>query len=199
MQKQQPADYDLLAVFPDETRAEAVATRLRKEGFGEGEVYQLPAGSTGSGEFREHGPNSARRDFFLQTQRTGPNPVLVVLFAVICALVVGALTFAATFALPGLPEPTTLLVGIALGIVLGIIIGLLQRGRVRGAIGQNTQGGQRAAPSPGASTSSKAGQAARTVVALRFDDPENISRRSRARAILLNNQGKIDRSVNRQE
>lgn len=198
MQKQQPADYDLLAVFPDETRAEAVATRLRKEGFGEGEVYQLASGSAGSGQFREHGPNSARRDFFLQTQRTGPNPIMVVLFAVICAIVVGGLTFATTFALPSLPEPTTLIVGIAIGIVLGAIIGLLQRGRVRGAIGQNTQRDQSTA-SPSRANTSKAEQAARTIVAIRFDDPENISRRSRARAILLNNQGKIDRSVNRQE
>ncbi len=198
MQKQQPANYDLLAVFPDETRAEEVATRLRKEGFGEGEVYQLASGSAGSGQFREHGPNSARRDFFLQTQRTGPNPIIVVLFAVICAIVVGGLTFATTFALPTLPEPITLIVGIAIGIVLGTIIGLLQRGRVRGAIGQNTQRGQ-GTPSPTRPNISKAGQAARTIIAIRFDDPENISRRSRARAILLNNQGKIDRSVNRQE
>jgi hypothetical protein len=198
MQKQQPADYDLLAVFPDETRAEEVATRLRKEGFNEGEVYQLASGSAGSGQFREHGPNSVRRDFFLRTQRTGPKPIVVVLFAVICAIVVGGLTFATTFALPTLPEPTTLIVGIAIGIVLGTIIGLLQRGRVRGAIGQNTQRGQ-STPSPTRPNTSKAGQAARTIVAIRFDDPENISRRSRARAILLNNQGKIDRSVNRQE
>lgn len=199
MQKQQPADYDLLAVFPDETHAEVVATRLRKEGFSEGEVYQLAAGSAGSGQFREHGPNSARRDFFLQTQRTGPNPAMVVLFAIVCAIVLGGLTFATTFALPTLPEPTTLIVGIAIGIVLGTIIGLLQRGRVRGAIGQNTQRGQNTTASPTRPGTSKAGQAGRTIVAIRFDDPENISRRSRARAILLNNQGKIDRSVNRQE
>ena len=198
MQKQQPADYDLLAVFPDETRAEAVASRLRKEGFGEEEVYQLAAGSAGSGQFREHGPNSARSDFFLQTQRTGPNPAMVVLFAVIFAIVLGGLTFATTFALPSLPEPTTLIVGIAIGIVLGTIIGLLQRGRVRGAIGQSPQRGQSAATTTRTGTT-KTGQAARTIVALRFDDPDNVSRRSRARAILLNNQGKIDRSVNRQE
>ena len=192
MQKQQPANYDLLAVFPDETRAEAVASKLRKEGFGEEEVYQLTAGSAGSGQFREHGPNSTRRDFFLQTQRTGPNPAVIVLFAVVCAIILGGLTYATTFALPSLPEPTTIIVGIAIGIVLGTIIGLLQRGRVRGAIGQPV-GQNTAASTP------KASQGARTVVALRFDDPENISRRSRARAILLNNQGKIDRSVNRQE
>lgn len=194
MQKQQPANYDLLAVFPDETRAEAVASKLRKEGFGEEEVYQLTAGSAGSGQFREHGPNSTRRDFFLQTQRTGPNPAVIVLFAVVCAIILGGLTYATTFALPSLPEPTTIIVGIAIGIVLGTIIGLLQRGRVRGAIGQNAPVGQNTAAS-----TPKASQGARTIVALRFDDPENISRRSRARAILLNNQGKIDRSVNRQE
>ncbi|GAC1356698.1 MAG: hypothetical protein PVS3B1_03270 [Ktedonobacteraceae bacterium] len=198
MQKQQPADYDLLAVFPDETRAEAVAAKLKKEGFGEEEVYQLSAGSVGRGEFREHGPNSARRDLFLQTQHTGPNPLTVILFAIICAIILGGLTFAATFALPTLPEPTTLIVGVAVGIVLGAIIGLLQRGRVRGAIGQNTQSAQKMQVAQKAS-SPRTSQAARTIVALRFDNPDNISRRSRARAILLNNQGKIDRSVNRQE
>jgi len=195
MQKQQPANYDLLAVFPDETKAEAVASKLRKEGFSEEEVYQLSAGSAGSGQFREHGPNSTRKDLFLQTQRTGPNPAIAVLFAIISAVVLGGLTFLTTLALPTLPEPTTIIVGIAIGIVLGTIIGLLQRGRVRGAIGQNTQN----APPAQKNGGTKAGQAARTVVALRFDDPDNISRKSRARAILINNQGKIDRSVNRQE
>jgi hypothetical protein len=194
MQKQQPANYDLLAVFPDETKAEAVATKLRKEGFSEDEVYQLSAGSAGGGQFREHGPNSTRKDLFLQTQRSGPNPAIAVLFALICAIVVGGLTYAVTlFALPTLPEPTTIIVGIALGIVLGTIIGLLQRGRVRGAIGQSPQTTQ---PPPKASGTKTT---ARTIIALRFDDPENISRKSRARAILINNQGKIDRSVSRQE
>ncbi len=71
MQKQQPANYDLLAVFPDETRAEAVATRLRKEGFGEEEVYQLAAGSAGSGQFREHGPNRHARTFSCRLSEQG--------------------------------------------------------------------------------------------------------------------------------
>ncbi len=196
MQKQQPANYDLLAVFPDETKAEAVATKLRKEGFSEEEVYQLSAGSAGSGQFREHGPDSTRKDLFLQTQRTGPNPAIAVLFAFICAVILGGLTFAITFALPTLPKSTTIIVGIAIGIVLGTIIGLLQRGRVRGAIGQSTPGTQNIQTTQ---KTSNAGQTARTIVALRFDDPDNISRKSRARAILINNQGKIDRSVNRQE
>ncbi len=62
-QQQQPADYDLLAVFPDETKADEVATKLQKAGFAQNEVYQLAAGSIGSGQFREHGPNAGRREF----------------------------------------------------------------------------------------------------------------------------------------
>jgi hypothetical protein len=40
---------------------------------------------------------------------------------------------------------------------------------------------------------------ARNAIALRFPDAENISRRSRARAILIQNGGKIDRNVGRTE
>lgn len=36
-------------------------------------------------------------------------------------------------------------------------------------------------------------------VGVRFQDPTNVSRTSRARAILINNGGKIDRSVGRRE
>ncbi|HTI15807.1 MAG TPA: hypothetical protein VL461_14785 [Dictyobacter sp.] len=192
MQKQQPASYDLLAVFPDENRADDAAAKLHKEGFADDEVYQLPANSVGNGQFREHGPNSARRDYFLQTQRTGPNPVMVIVLAIVFGVILGAITFGATFALPTLPEPITLIVGIAVGLVLGAIIGLLQRGRVRGSIGQNAPPSQTAPPTRTASGTL-------TIVALRFTDPDNISRKSRARAILLNNQGKIDRSVTRTE
>lgn len=193
MQKQQPASYDLLAVFPDETKAEAASAKLLKEGFNQEEIHQLAAGSAGTGQFREHGPNSARKDYFLQTQRSRPNPALVIVLAIVFGVVLGALTFGATFALPTLPEPLTLIVGVALGLVLGAIIGLLQRGRVRGAIGQTAA--RTAPPTPTKATVDNK----RTIVALRFDDPDNISRKSRARAILLNNQGKIDRSVSRQE
>ncbi len=189
-QQQQPASYDLLAVFPDEAKAEEVATKLQKQGFSDHEVYQLEAGSTGSGQFREHGPNRARSDLFLQTQRSGPNPVLVIVFAIVFGLLLGGITFVATFALPPLHTVLIFLIGAAIGLVLGAIIGLLQRGRVRGAIGQQT---------PPKVSTPRMIQGARTVVALRFDDPENISRKSRARAILINNQGKIDRSVSRQE
>src|SRR5579883_2212521 len=154
-QQQQQPGYDLLAVFPSETQADTAASKLHKEGFTDDEVYQMDPGQR-KGEFREHGPNTARRDIFLQTQRSGPNPALIIFLAVVCGLLVAALTFAATFVIP-LPEPTTLLIGAAVGIVLGIIIGLLRRGRVRGAIGQAT-------PPP---TSPKAAAGARTVVALR--------------------------------
>lgn len=189
-QQQQPANYDLLAVFPDETQADTAATRLRREGFNDDEVYQLPAGTAGSGQFREHGPNQARRDLFLQTQRSGPNPLLVVLLAVIFGIVVAAVGFVATFALPTIHEPLSSGVGALVGIIVGALIGLLRRGRVRGAIGQ-------AAASTTAPPA--APQGALTIVALRFADPDNISRKSRARAILLNNQGKIDRSVSRRD
>jgi hypothetical protein len=192
MQKQQPASYDLLAVFPDESKAEEASTKLKKAGFNEEEIHQLHTGSVGNGQFREHGPNQARSDFFLQTQRSGPKAILILVFAVIGCLIVTALTFAATFAVPHLPEPNTLLIGAASGLVLGVILGLLRRGRVRGAIGQN----QSKAPP---ATNNKNIRETRNIIALRFEDPENISRKSRARAILLNNQGRIDRSVSRQD
>ena len=37
-QQQQFADFDLLAVFSDETKAEAAEAKLHKEGFGADEV-----------------------------------------------------------------------------------------------------------------------------------------------------------------
>lgn len=193
MQQQQHASYDLLAVFPDESKAEDASSKLKKAGFKEEEIHQIPAGSIGSGQFREHGPNQARGDFFLVTGRSGPKPGIVVLFAIVGGLILLALTFGATFAFPHLPEPTTMIVGAAIGIVLGVILGLLQRGRVRGAIGQNIPS------APATSTPAKKTPTKLNVIALRFEDPENISRNSRARAILLNNQGRIDRSVSRQD
>jgi hypothetical protein len=188
-QQQQYADYDLLAVFSDEARADAAVAKLRKEGFNEEEIHQIVEGTVGSGQFREHGPSRTRGEYFLQTQRAGTNPAIVVILAIICGIVLGALTFAASFALPALPEPTTIIVGAIVGIVLGALIGILRRGRVRGNIGQSTSARPNAPPSTKSS--------AKTVVALRFADPDNISRKSRARAILINNQGKIDRSVGR--
>jgi hypothetical protein len=190
-QQQQPAEYDLLAVFPEEAQADAAAAKLRKEGFHEDEVHQMQRGVVGSGEFRVHGPDRDRQAYFLQTRRAGPNLVVVVSLALICAVVLGALSFAVSFAFPRvLIEPLTVLIGIVLGLVIGVVIGLVRRGRVRGDIGQKTSGAS--VPPP-----QKALQGVRTVVAVRFEDPDNISRNSRARAILINNQGKIDRSVSR--
>lgn len=190
MQQQQSADYDLLAVFSDESKADAAEAKLHKEGFGEEEVHRLTSGAIAGGQFREHGPNRERRNVFLQTSRTGPNPVMVVLLAVVLGLVLGGVLFVAHFAFPALPEPATALVGLVVGIVLGAIVGLLQRGRVRGAIGQDM--------TKASTTSKKPAVGERTVIALRFPDPDNITRKSRARAILLNNGGKIDRSVGRE-
>lgn len=193
MQNQQQVNYDLLAVFPDESKANGAADKLKKAGFQEEEVHQLAAGTVGSGLYREHGPNVGRRDFFLQTQQSGPRPAVIILFAVLFGIVLGVLGFVASLFVNALPAVTATLVGAVLGIVIGAIIGALQRGRVRGAIGQTSR--PQTTPPPTSKTSQNE---ARTVIALSFADPDNIARNSRARAILLNNQGKIDRSIGKQ-
>ncbi|MEO8973767.1 MAG: hypothetical protein ABI406_19430 [Ktedonobacteraceae bacterium] len=192
-QQQQQADYDLLAVFSDETKAEAAETRLHKEGFGSDEVFRLAADVVQAGQFREHGPRSDHSAVFLQTSRSGPNPATVVLLAIIFGVVLGLLAFAAHFAFSAIPELVGTLVGVVIGIIIGAVIGLLRRGPVRGNIGQDVS------RTSAAATTKKPSQDARTVVALRFPDAENITRKSRARAILLNNGGKIDRSVGREQ
>ncbi len=188
-QQQQHADYDLLAVFGDESKAETAEQKLHKEGFGEDEVFRLAANVVKGGQFREHGPNRDRSAVFLQTQKAGPNPAMIVLFAVIFGLVLGLLMFAAHFAFTAIPELYGIIAGVIVGIILGAVIGSLRRGPVRGAIGQDTS--RMVPPPPPVSDE-------RTVLALRFPDSQNISRKSRARAILLNNGGKIDRSVSRE-
>nr|HET6904419.1 hypothetical protein [Ktedonobacteraceae bacterium] len=190
-QQQQFADFDLLAVFSDETKAEAAEAKLHKEGFGSDEVFRLAASVVKNGEFREHGPNRDRSAVFLQTRRAGPNPVLVVLFAVIFGLVLGGLLLVAHLAVAAIPEPTSAIAGAIVGVILGATIGLLRRGRVQGAIGQDLT---KVAAN---TTSKKPSQEERTVVAVRFPDSDNITRKSRARAILLTTGGKIDRSVGR--
>ncbi len=188
MQQQQSASYDLLAVFPDETKADTATAKLHKEGFNDDEVHQLSAGNIGRGVFREHGPNRTRSELFLQTQRRGLGPAVISLLVIIFGLLGAGLSFVATLALPSIHTGMVFLIGAAIGIVLGMFIGLASGARVRGNIGQNHN----------TTASAPSKQSARTVVALRFADPDNISRKSRARAILLNNQGKIDRSVSRQ-
>ena len=188
-QQQQQADYDLLAVFSDETKAEAAETKLRKEGFSDDEVFRLAADVVRGGEFREHGQKSDHSAVFLQTTRSGPKPTTVVLLAIIFGVVLGLLTFVAHFAFSAIPELTGTLAGVVVGIIIGAVIGLLRRGPVRGNIGQDV------ARTNAASAVKKPSQDARTVVALRFPNAENITRKSRARAILLTNGGKIDRSV----
>ncbi|HEV7235039.1 MAG TPA: hypothetical protein VGN15_02590 [Ktedonobacteraceae bacterium] len=192
-QQQQFADFDLLAVFSDETKAEAAEAKLYKEGFGADEVFRLASSVVKNGEFREHGPNRDRSSVFLQTRRAGPSPVLVVLFAVIFGLVLGGLLLVAHFAVAAIPEPTSAIAGAIVGVILGATIGLLRRGRVQGAIGQDMT--KVVANSAG----KKPSQEERTVVAVRFPDADNITRKSRARAILLTTGGKIDRSVGRDE
>lgn len=190
MQQQQEMDYDLLAVFDSESDADGAEAKLHKEGFGDDEVFRLTAGSVAAGQFREHGPSRERSSVFLQTTRTGPNPVTVVVFAVVFGLILGAVMFGvAEFAIKTLSIPLATLAGVVAGIIIGAILGLLRRGRVRGAIGQDL--------SKVSAPAKKPEQGARTVIAIRLPTPENISRKSRARAILINNKGKIDRSVGR--
>ena len=190
MQQQQQMDFDLLAVFDSEIDADAAEAKLHKEGFGDDEVFRLTAGSLAGGQFREHGPSRERSSVFLQTTRTGPNPVTVILLAIVFGLVLGAVMFGvADFAIKNLSIPLATLAGVVAGIIIGVILGLLRRGRLRGAIGQDL--------SKVSTPAKKPEQGARTVIAIRLPDPENISRKSRVRAILINNKGKIDRSVGR--
>ena len=60
MQQQEYANYDLLAVFNDESKADAAEAGLHKAGFGEDEIFRLATGPVGGGEFREHGPGLRR-------------------------------------------------------------------------------------------------------------------------------------------
>ena len=154
------------------------------------------------GEFREHGPNTNRRDVFLQTQRTRPSLTLILFLAIALGIVFGggvfviALLLLLVVHLAFLAFPTDLLiagVGSLIGIIVGAVTGTRRSTRVRGNIGQdmtkvNTP--TRVVPAP-AST--------RNAIALRLPDTENISRKSRARAILIQNGGKIDRNVGRTE
>lgn len=189
MQQQQHADLDLLAVFNDREHAEAAASKLRKEGFSEEEIVRPEAGSVGSGEFREHGPNRDRSSVFLQTTRSGPRAGTILLFALIFGVILALVLFVAHFAFAALPEPTATIIGAIVGLLIGAVIGSLRRGPVRGAIGQDLSRVNAPPPRP----------SDYIAVGVRFEDPANVSRTSRARAILINNGGKIDRSVSRRE
>ena len=196
-QQQQHAEFDLLAVFAEETTADAAEAKLRKEGFGDDEVFRPTPGVVGSGEFREHGPNRDRSSVFLQTRRSGPNPRLVVLFALVFGIVLGGLSFGVVdIGFKTIPVVIATIVGALIGIILGGVLGMTRRGKVRGAIGQDMT---KVKPVETPVKKPQALLTGRTVVAVRLPDPDNISRRSKARAILINNGGKIDRSVRRQE
>ena len=190
MQQHQEMDYDLLAVFDNESDADEAAAKLHKENFSDDEVFRLAAGVVVGGQFREHGPNRERSSVFLQTTRQGPNPVTVVLLAIVFGLALGGVMFGvAEFAIKTISIPLAVLAGVVVGIILGAILGLLRKGPVRGAIGQDL--------SNVSIPTKKPDQEARTIIAIRLSDPENVSRKSKARAILINNKGKIDRSVGR--
>ncbi len=182
--QQEQINFDLLAVFNTISDADAAETKLHREGFGDNEVFRLTADAVAGGQFREHGPSRERSAIFLQTTRTGPNPVTVILLAIVFGIVLGAVMFGvADFTFKQVIPAT--IIGAVVGIILGAIAGLLQRGRVRGAIGQDV--------SKVTTPVRKPEQGARTVIGVSLSDPENITRKSKARAILLNNKGKIAR------
>ena len=187
MQQQEHTNYDLLAAFNDESKADAAEAGLHKAGFSEEEIFRLATDSVVAGQFREHGPNRNRSAVFMQTTRSGPSLPAIIRWAIILGVLLGVLLFLAHFAFAALPEPLTALAGAGVGIVLGAIIGALRSRRVLGAIGQDM--------SRVTTPMKKPAQEERTVVALRFSDADDIARRSRARAILLRNEVKIDRRV----
>src|SRR6266568_7133748 len=77
--QQQEMDYDLLAVFNDQSDADNAETKLHKENYGDDEVFRLASSAVVSGQFREHGPDQDRSSVFLQTTRPGPNPTTIIL------------------------------------------------------------------------------------------------------------------------
>ena len=189
-QQEQHMDYDLLAVFSNQTDADDAESKLHKENYGDDEVFRLAGSSVVGGQFREHGPDRDRSSVFLQTTRQGPYPALVIALAIVFGLVLGVVMFAvADFAIPSHPILLATLAGVVVGVILGVIVGLLRRGPERGAIGQDL--------SKVNTPAQRTEQEAQTVIAIRLLDPDNISRKSKARAILINNKGKIDRSVGR--
>ncbi|MGZ3610569.1 MAG: hypothetical protein ACXWPS_07685 [Ktedonobacteraceae bacterium] len=189
--QQQEMEYDLLAVFNSQSDADNAESKLHKENYGEDEVFRLASGSIAGGQFREHGPDRDRSSVFLQTTHPRSNPTLIVLLAIVFGLILGGVMFGvADFAIQSHPILLATLAGVVVGVILGIIVGLLRRGPVRGAIGQDMAKVNSPAKKPE--------QESQTVIAIRLQDPDNISRKSKARAILINNRGKIDRSVGRE-
>ena len=189
--QQQEMEYDLLAAFNNQSDADNAESKLRKENYGDDEVFRLAGSSVVGGQFREHGPDRDRSSVFLQTTRPRPNPTLIIFFAIVFGLILGGVMFGiADFAIQSHPILLATLAGVIVGVTLGVIVGLLRRGPVRGAIGQDLSKVNAPAIKPQPE--------AQTVIAIRLQDPENISRKSKARAILINNKGKIDRSVGRE-
>ena len=195
-QQQQEERFDLLAVFNEQSNADAAEAKLRKEGFGDEEVFRPTPALNRQGEFREHGPNRDRSSIFLQTTRTGPNPLTVILLAVVFGIVLGGISFGVfDFGVKGQSVLLFTLLGVLLGAIIGAVIGLTRRGRIRGDMGQRTLSRSAPPATPGRSVGEPGTD--KTVVAIRLPDPEDISRKSKARAILINSGGKIDRSVSR--
>src|SRR5437667_3293932 len=166
--QQQEMDYDLLAVFNDQSDADNAETKLHKENYGDDEVFRLASSAVVSGQFREHGPDRDRSSVFLQTTRPRPNPTLIILLAIVFGLILGGVMFGvAEFAIQSHPILLATLAGVVVGVILGVIVGLLRRGPVRGAIGQDLS---RVNATPKISE-----QASQTVITIRLPDTDKIS------------------------
>ena len=99
--------------------------------------------------------------FFCKPLAREPNPMLVVLLAIVFGLILGGVMFGvADFAIQSHPILLATLAGVVVGIILGVIVGLLRRGPVRGAIGQDLSKVNAPAKKPE--------QEARTVIAIRL-------------------------------
>src|SRR5260370_15461611 len=96
IRQQHQMKFDLLAVFNAESDGDAAESKLHEEGFGDDEVFRMTAGSVSGGQFRQHGPDRDRAAVFLQTTRSGPNPVTVILLAVIFGVLLGAVMVGVT-------------------------------------------------------------------------------------------------------
>ncbi len=119
MQQQQEMDYDLLAVFNNQSDADNAETKLHTENYGDDEVFRLASSAVVGGQFREHGPDRDRSSVFLQTTRQGPNPATIILLAIVFGLILGGVMFGvADFAIQSHPILLATLAGVVVGIIL---------------------------------------------------------------------------------
>ena len=126
--QQQEMDYDLLAVFNDQSDADIAETKLHRENYGDDEVFRLASSAVVSGQFREHGPDRDRSSIFLQTTRPRPNPATIILLAIVFGLILGGVMFGiADFAIQSHPILLATLAGVVVGVILEQLVRTCRR------------------------------------------------------------------------